>query len=123
LVGIGFAVISRTTDADKTFGYLLFIQWGLGLIYLNAMVPELVTAALFIVLMSFAFAALLMLPFLLNYPVAEVDPLATFPFDIRRVPLQLILTAIVLFQATNMRLFAYVIGLGQVQGLTLDYII
>ena len=28
LVGIGFAVISRTTHADRTFGYLLSIQFG-----------------------------------------------------------------------------------------------
>ena len=30
LVGIGFAVISRTTEVDRTFGYLLTIQFGLG---------------------------------------------------------------------------------------------
>ncbi|MCJ8271838.1 MAG: MFS transporter, partial [Psychrosphaera sp.] len=42
LGGIGFAVISRTAEADKTFGYLLLIQWslgGLGLMYLPALVP------------------------------------------------------------------------------------
>ena len=43
LVGIGFAVMSRTTEVDRTFGYLLTIQFGLGglgLIYLPPLVPE-----------------------------------------------------------------------------------
>jgi hypothetical protein len=33
LVGIGFAVMSRTAQADRTFGYLLVVQfdWGSGL--------------------------------------------------------------------------------------------
>jgi len=124
LVGIGFAVISRTKDADKTFGYLLLIQWGLGglgIMYLPAMVPEFGTSALFIALMSFTFVALLMLPFLQHYPVAAVDPLAALPAKVRRLPLFLNLTAIFLFQAANMGLFAYVIGLGQVEGLTMDF--
>ena len=30
LVGIGFGVMSRTTEVDRTFGYLLTIQFGLG---------------------------------------------------------------------------------------------
>lgn len=124
LVGIGFAVISRTENADKTFGYLLLIQWGLGglgIMYLPAMVPEYGTTALFVALMSFTFISLLMLPFLQHYPVAVVDPLAALPAKVRRIPLFLNLTAIFLFQAANMGLFAYVIGLGQAEGLTMDF--
>jgi len=30
LVGIGFSIIARTTQADRTFGYLLLVQFGLG---------------------------------------------------------------------------------------------
>ncbi|WJG10105.1 MFS transporter [Aliiglaciecola sp. LCG003] len=124
LVGIGFAVISRTQDADKTFGYLLLIQWGLGglgIMYLPAMVPEFGTSALFVALMSFTFVSLLMLPFLPEYPVAAVDPLALVKTSVRRKPLILNLTAIFLFQAANMGLFAYVIGLGRAQGLTMEF--
>ncbi|GAB2676620.1 MFS transporter [Aliiglaciecola aliphaticivorans] len=124
LVGIGFAVISRTRDADKTFGYLLLIQWGLGglgIMYLPAMVPEYGTSALFIALMSFTFISLAMLPFLPSYPVAATDPLAKLPAKVRRQPLVLTLLAIFLFQAANMGLFAYVIGLGKAEGLTMDF--
>ncbi|GAC13862.1 MFS transporter [Aliiglaciecola lipolytica] len=124
MVGIGFAVISRTQDADKTFGYLLLIQWGLGglgIMYLPAMVPQYGTTALFVALMSFTFITLLMLPFLRNYPVAKIDPLAEIPAAVRRKPLLLTLLAIFLFQAANMGLFAYVIGLGEAEGLTMDF--
>ena len=124
LVGIGFAVISRTTDADKTFGYLLLIQWGLGglgIMFLPALVPDYGTAALFISLMAFAFVALVMLPFLSDYPVAVLDPLAALPPKVKRLPLVLNLSAIFLFQAANMGLFAYVIGLGKHYGLGIEF--
>lgn len=124
LVGIGFAVISRTQDADKTFGYLLLIQWGLGglgIMYLPAMVPEYGTSALFLALMAFTFVSLLMLPFLQHYPVAAIDPLAELPAKVRRLPLYLNLSAIFLFQAANMGLFAYVIGLGKAEGLSIEF--
>lgn len=51
LVGIGFCIISRTFEPDKTFGYLLLIQWGLGglgIMYLPALTPEFGTAGLFL---------------------------------------------------------------------------
>lgn len=124
LVGIGFAVISRTADADKTFGYLLLIQWGLGglgIMYLPGMVPEFGTSALFVSLMSFTFIALLMLPFLQHYPVAVIDPMATLPPKVKRWPLFLNLSAIFLFQGANMGLFAYVIGLGKAEGLSMEF--
>ncbi|KXI27867.1 MFS transporter, partial [Paraglaciecola hydrolytica] len=125
LVGIGFAVISRTTDADKTFGYLLLIQWGLGglgIMYLPGLVPEYGTSALFTSLMTFTLVTLLMLPFLPLYAIAKVDPLAPLPAKIRRVPLVLNLFAIFLFQAANMGLFAFIIGLAKAEGLTIDFI-
>lgn len=61
LVGIGFAVISRTTQADRTFGYLLSIQFGLGgvgLMYLPPLVPEYGTAALFLSLIAYRLSPL-----------------------------------------------------------------
>jgi MFS family permease len=124
LVGIGFAVTSRTTDADKTFGYLLLIQWGLGglgIMYLPGLVPEYGTSALFLSLIAFTTIALLMLPFLPEYLVAAIDPLAPLPAKVRRIPLVLNLSAIFLFQAANMGLFAFMIGLGKAEGLNIDF--
>ncbi len=39
LVGIGFAVMSRTAQADRTFGYLLVVQFGLGGLGLAVLPP------------------------------------------------------------------------------------
>lgn len=124
LVGIGFAVISRTQNPDKTFGYLLFIQWGLGglgLMYLPGLVPEFGTTALFVSLISFTTVSLFMLPWLPRYPIAKVDPKAALPAPVRRKPLLFNLLAIFLFQAANMGLFAYVIGLGRAEGLSMEF--
>ena len=51
LVGIGFAVMSRTSEVSRTFGYLLTIQFGLGglgIMYLPSLVPIFGTKALFL---------------------------------------------------------------------------
>lgn len=127
LVGIGFAVISRTKEADKTFGYLLFIQWGLGglgLMYLPGLVPTYGTGAMFVSLITFTLVTLLMLPLLPDYSVGDnTDSAAekTAKPAIQKLPLCLNLGAIFLFQAANMGLFAYMIGLGKAGGLTIDF--
>ncbi|NRB22639.1 MAG: MFS transporter [Shewanella sp.] len=124
LVGIGFGVISRTKEADKTFGYLLFIQWGLGglgLMYLPGLVPEYGTAALFIALMTFTLVTLLMMPFLPAYAIKQDDTQHLVRSNIDWKPLSLNVFGIFLFQAANMGLFAYIIGLGRVEGLTLEF--
>ncbi|MFT4928386.1 MAG: putative MFS family arabinose efflux permease [Phenylobacterium sp.] len=127
LVGIGFAIISRTAEADKTFGYLLFIQWGLGglgLMYLPGLVPEYGTMVLFVALLCFTVVTLMMLPFLPEYPLPEqsdAEKAAMKGQKINRLPLSLNLLGIFLFQAANMGLFAYMIGLGRADGLTIDF--
>ncbi|MDF2179044.1 MFS transporter [Aliiglaciecola sp. CAU 1673] len=124
LVGIGFAVISRTGDADRAFGYLLFIQWGfggLGLMYLPALVPDYGVSVLFYALMLFTAVTLMMLPFLPDYRVEQEIPQLTGALRPGKA-LVLTLVAIFLFQAANMGMFAYVIGLGRTAGLTLDFI-
>ena len=53
LVGIGFSVMSRTSEVSRTFGYLLTIQFGLGglgIIYLPPLAPVFGTKALFLAL-------------------------------------------------------------------------
>ena len=114
LVGIGFAVMSRTTEVDRTFGYLLTIQFGLGglgLIYLPPLVPDYGTTALFLSLIAFSTVTLLMLPFLSDYPPRSDEQV------IRKRPnygglVVLALLATFLFQAANMGIYAFAIGIG-----------
>jgi len=115
LVGIGFAVISRTTEVDRTFGYLLTIQFGLGglgLIYLPPLVPAFGTKALFLSLIAFSTGTLLMLPFLSDYP-ARVDRVVTSGRGKNVKFMALALLATFLFQAANMGIYAFAIGIGK----------
>lgn len=115
LVGIGFAVMSRTTEVDRTFGYLLTIQFGLGglgLIYLPPLVPAFGTKALFLSLISFSVVTLLMLPFLSDYPARIQEP-GTDGRKGNRGLIALALLATFLFQAANMGIYAYAIGIGK----------
>lgn len=124
LVGIGFAIISRTKEADKTFGYLLLIQWGLGglgIMYLPSLVPSFGTSALFASLVAFSAVTLLMLPFLPDYIVSDADKVKHKKAVVLRTPLVLTLFGIFLFQAANMGLFAYMISLGKASGLTVAF--
>jgi len=124
LVGIGFGIISRTKEADKTFGYLLFIQWGLGglgLMYLPELVPTYGTSILFIALTSFTLVTLVMMPFIPNYEIESTKHTTNSEEQVKRTPLFLNLFAIFLFQAANMGLFAYMISLGKAQGLAIEF--
>jgi len=124
LVGIGFGIISRTEEPDKTFGYLLFIQWGLGglgLMYLPELVPVYGTVALFISLITFTCVTLAMMPFIPHYKIEDKHNTVSADTKLDKKPLFLNLFGIFLFQAANMGLFAYMIGLGKVEGLTIDF--
>ncbi len=124
LVGIGFAIISRTKQADKTFGYLLLIQWGLGglgIMYLPQLVPEFGTTALFLSLVTFTLVTLVMLPFLPDYDVGSKLEKTNKNSKTKRKPLLMNLFAIFLFQAANMALFAYMISLGKAEGLSVEF--
>jgi predicted MFS family arabinose efflux permease len=124
LVGIGFAVMSRTTEVDRTFGYLLTIQFGLGglgLMFLPSLVPEYGTKALFMSLIAFSIVTLMMLPFLSDYPLREkVVGAATRNGSKKLIALALLATF--LFQAANMGIFAYAIGIGRNAMLEMDFI-
>jgi len=124
LVGIGFSIISRTNEADKTFGYLLFIQWGLGglgLMYLPELVPLYGTTALFVSLITFTLVTLMMMPFIPEYDIESVNSDLTLDTQLNKLPLFLNLFGIFLFQAANMGLFAYMIGLGKSNGLDIQF--
>jgi predicted MFS family arabinose efflux permease len=125
LVGTGFSVIARTIQPDRTFGVLLFVQFGLGglgVMFIPALVPHFGTNILFLSLIAFSLVTLLMLPFL---PAFEVDSPAgkdVVRAKIRWLPLAMTLVALFLFQAANMGLYAYIIGLGQHYGLQQAFI-
>lgn len=124
LVGIGFAVISRTSEVDRTFGYLLTIQFGLGglgIIYLPPLVPAFGTTALFLSLIAFSTVTLMMLPFLSDYPPREQVVGAVTRNGNRRL-IALALLATFLFQAANMGIYAYAIGIGKHAQLEIGFI-
>ena len=122
LTGTGFSVIARTANPDRSFGMLLFVQFGLGGLayyYLPALTPIYGSQVLFVTLALFAVVTLLMLPFLDKYPLrikgnVENEAIAMKPF-------LMTLGAIFLFQAANMGLFAYIFTLGLDYGLERAY--
>ena len=127
LVGTGFSLIARTHEPDRTFGVLLFVQFGfggLGIMFIPGMVPEYGTQVLFYSLVAFSVATFMMLPFLPDYAIA---PAKTKKGEakgngIKWLPLGLTLVTIFLFQGANMGLFAFIIGLGQFYSLEMDFI-
>lgn len=119
LVGIGFAVMSRTSEVSRTFGYLLTIQFGLGglgIMYLPSLVPMFGTTAMFLSLVAFSVVTLFMVPFLDEYPAGEVHH-ERKAGAIKLVPAGAALLATFLFQAANMGIYAYAIGIGKFAGL------
>jgi predicted MFS family arabinose efflux permease len=125
LVGTGFSVIARTAQPDRTFGVLLFVQYGLGglgVMFIPGLVPEFGTSILFLSLIAFSMATLLMLPFLPAFPVEKPTHGTGKPQAVRWVPLCMALAALFLFQAANNGLYAYIIGLGEFYGMEQDFI-
>lgn len=127
LVGTGFSLIARTTQPDRTFGVLLFVQFGfggLGIMFIPGMVPEFGTQILFYSLVAFSAATFIMLPFLPGYEVEteDVGDKNSSTGGIKMRPLLLTLTTIFLFQGANMGLFAFIIGLGEFYALEMDFI-
>ena len=124
LVGVSFAVIARVSLVHKTFGYLLFVQFGLGglgVMFLPPLAPVYGTSALFLSLIAFSAVSLIMLCFLPAYRVEDA-PKPTISGDIKWRPLGAALLSVFLFQAANMGLYAYIIDLGKSYGLTLEFI-
>jgi predicted MFS family arabinose efflux permease len=131
LIGFIYAVMARTHEPDRSFGVLLFVQFGLGglgVLFLPGLVPQFGTPVLFGALIAVSATALVLLPLLDAYP-APLPPASspTAGGGINGIaapprPLLMTLGAIFLFQAGNMALFAYVIGLGEAAELGRDFV-
>ncbi len=127
LVGISFSIFARTTAPDRTFGVLLLVQvfaGGLGVMSLPLLVPRFGTNVLFVTLILFSVTTLVMLQFLPDYPVKAPVPrtsgAASDRLQLR--PLLLALFSVFFFQAANMGLFAFIIGLGKHHGLEVAFV-
>jgi hypothetical protein len=85
---------------------------GLGLIYLPPLVPVLGTKVLFMSLIAFSTVTLLMLPFLADYPPKTQQVLDRgHGSNLKLIGLALLATF--LFQAANMGIYAFAIGIGK----------
>jgi len=122
LVGLSFSIIARTKSPDRTFGMLLLVQvlsGGAGVMSLPLLVPKFGTGVLFATLIIFSVTTLVMLQFIPDYPIPKAAPreAGASVETVKWKPLLLALFAVFLFQAANMGLFAFVIGLGKAHGL------
>lgn len=126
LVGLSYSIFARTESPDRTFGVLLLVQvllGGLGVMTLPLLVRELGLNVLFTTLVAFSVITLLMLQFLPDYPVRQTSSSAQDgKLFTSKVKLILALFSVFLFQAANMGLFAFIIGLGKHYGLELAFI-
>ncbi len=125
LVGTAFAVIARTKVPDRTFGMLLFVQFGLGglgVMFLPRLVPVFGTKALFLALAAFSLATLMMVPFLDAYPPDRVHRPLAKNHKVETRSLMQTLGAIFLFQMANMALLAFIIRLGRHYGLGTNFV-
>jgi predicted MFS family arabinose efflux permease len=125
LVGTAFSVMARTADPDVTFGVLLFVQFGIGgvgVMFLPGLVPVYGIWVLFASLMAFSAVTLVMLPFMPPYPRQDLQSAAGGGGLKMSLPLVLALIGLFLFQAANMGLYAYIIGLGKWADLELGFI-
>ena len=124
LVGIGFSVMSRTSEVSRSFGYLLTIQFGLGgvgIIFLPDLVPAFGTKALFLSLATFGLVTMFMVPFLSEYPLPAQTERRVGSI-VPSVPAVFALIATFLFQAANMGIYAYSIGIGKFAGLDPSFV-
>jgi len=125
LVGLGFSIIARTVAPDRTFGMLLLVQvlaGGLGVMTLPLLVPRFGTNVMFVALILFSVTTLLMLQFLPDYPAPTLRTQGAGGNTLKLPPLLLALFSVFLFQAANMGLFAFIIGLGKRHGLEVTFV-
>jgi predicted MFS family arabinose efflux permease len=127
LIGLSFSIFARTVSPDRTFGMLLLVQvlaGSFGIMSLPLLVPKFGTAVLFIALILFSATTLVLVQFLPDFPVRAATPGVEggAPHRLKWKLLLLALFSVFLFQAANMGLFAFIIGLGKHYGLEVTFI-
>lgn len=128
VVGIGYSLIARTRSPDRMFGLYMLVQYGLGGIgvaVLPVLLKPLGIVAVFGALALFSATALVMVPYLPDWPprTALTDTGQTPETLLRRPTIfGAALTADFLFQAGAMGLTAYLFGLGRSFGLSTEFI-
>jgi predicted MFS family arabinose efflux permease len=127
LIGLSFSIIARTVAPDRTFGTLLAVQviaGGFGVMSIPLLVPRFGPNILFLTLILFSTATLVLMQFLPDYPERAPRSLGhdVASDTLKLQPLLFALFSVFLFQAANMGLFAFIIGLGQHHGLELTFI-
>ncbi|HEY0938478.1 MAG TPA: MFS transporter [Steroidobacter sp.] len=125
LVGFAFSVIARTARPERTFGMLLIVQFGLGglgVMFLPRLAAAHGTWVLFVALFAFSAVTLMMTPWLDDYAVERSAATQNVRLRGKHSSLfVLALLAVFLFQAANMALFSYILGLAGYFGLDLDF--
>ena len=117
-VGVTYSVMARMRAPDRAFGMLLVLQQGLGglgLMFLPLLVPVYGTRILFLVLAGLTTLALLGMFAIPRDPASSAGERPVhLTLDARtRWTAALTLLALFLFQAGNMSLAAFIIGLGE----------
>lgn len=125
LVGVAYSVMGRLAAPDRAFGMLLVVQYGLGglgIMWLPKLVPTYGAAVLFVALAAFSVVTTAMFAFIPNYP-RRVTSSTAQSRGIKQ-PTTVVVAAVMslfLFQAANMGLGAYVLGLARHAGLAADF--
>jgi len=126
-VGVTYSVMARLRSPDRAFGMLLVLQQGLGglgLMFLPSLVPIYGTRILFLVLAGLTCIALVgMLAIPRDAAGQGETKIVHLALDgPSRWAVALTLLALFLFQAGNMALAAFIIGLGENFQLARDFI-
>jgi len=126
LVGIGFALIAKTFQPDRTFGMLLVVQFGfggLGMMFIPPLVVDFGVEVLYLSLVIFSLATLMMVPFIPEFSkIGRSINIQASLNILTNKPLQLTLFSIFLFQAANMGLYAFIVSLGKFYGFDIAFI-
>jgi predicted MFS family arabinose efflux permease len=123
MVAMAYLVISRVSHPSRTFALVIALQYGAYMVSI-ALLPGLVRSfgmtPLFLVLVAFSALTMALILFLPDYPQPDGTGSAVRNHSAHAPSLRLLaLAAVLLFQAGNMAVNAYIVGLGQTAGLPL----
>ena len=127
LVGISYSVMARLRSPDRAFGVLLVVQYGLGglgVMWLPKLVPIYGAGILYLALAAFSIVALIMFTFIPDYVRREASAPGAAVSASRTYSAALVVAAVgslFIFQAGNMGLGAYILGLARHSGLDADF--